>query len=216
MQKMKIRWNVFETNSSSTHSLQIAPKTVNDARDEVYARIRDQYKNFHDDNYFDPEDYIKDGVFYLKGFRIDDGEELGNVYYIITNWIAKIQYMAMFIYNYIYYFSDYDKETTRYYNRWDGSEKKYAEKTEVYQWFKGEVKRYASIHNIEIHDVIFDIEYDTYIENVEGCKNPIEGNGDIDIEDIKTMFELIMDDSYVLTYRDEAYSPYNRPQVIEL
>ena len=40
--------------------------------------------------------------------------------------------------------------------------------------------------------------------------------GDIDIEDIKTMFELIMDDSYVLTYRDEAYSPYSRPQVIEL
>ena len=60
------------------------------------------------------------------------------------------------------------------------------------------------------------IELPTYIENVEGCKNPIEGNGDIDIEDIKTMFELIMDDSYVLTYRDEAYSPYNRPQVIEL
>ena len=107
---MKIRWNVFETNSSSTHSLQIAPKTVNDARDEVYARIREQYKNFHDDNYFDPEDYIKDGVFYLKGFRIDDGEERCNVYYIITNWIAKIQYMAMFIYNYIYYFSDYDKD----------------------------------------------------------------------------------------------------------
>ena len=61
-----------------------------------------------------------------------------------------------------------------------------------------------------------DIEYDTYIENIEGCKNPIEGGRDIDLEDIKTMFELIMDDSYVLTYRDEAYSPYNRPQVIEL
>ena len=51
---------------------------------------------------------------------------------------------------------------------------------------------------------------------MEGCKNPIEGSGDIDIEDIKTMFELIMDDSYVLTYRDEAYSPYSKPQIIEL
>ena len=215
MQNIKIRWNVFETNSSSTHSLQIAQKTADEAREEVYARIREQYKNFHDDSYFDPEEYIKDGVFYLKGFRIDDGEEMGNVYYIITNWIAKIQYMAMFIHNYIYYFKDFDKDTAGY-RHWDDSVKPYAEKTEVYKWFKGEVKRYASIHNIVINDVVWDIDYSTYIENVVGCKDPIAGSGDIDIEDIKTMFGLIMADSYVLTYRDEAYSPYNRPQIIEI
>lgn len=215
MHNIKIRWNVFETNSSSTHSLQIANKTTEAAREEIYDRIREQYKNFYDDSFFDPDEYIKDGVFYLKGFNIDDGNEMGNVYYIITNWIAKIQYMAMFIHSYIYYFSDYKISSSRY-RFLDDSVKKYAEKTEVYKWFKGEVKRYASIHHIVINDVIWDIDYNTYIENVDGCKNPIEGGGDIDIEDIKTMFGLIMDDSYVLTYRDEAYSPYNKPQIIEI
>ena len=46
--KTQIRRGVFETNSSSTHSLQLAKQTLDEARKEVSKRIYDKYSGCED------------------------------------------------------------------------------------------------------------------------------------------------------------------------
>ena len=44
--KVQVRRGVFETNSSSTHSLQLAKQTLNEARKVVNKRIYDKYSEY--------------------------------------------------------------------------------------------------------------------------------------------------------------------------
>ena len=67
MSKIQIRRGVFETNSSSTHSLQITSKKIEDVRNDIYDRIRKQYNEFFNEDFFYVDEYIQDKTFYLKG-----------------------------------------------------------------------------------------------------------------------------------------------------
>ena len=93
--KIQIRKSVFETNSSSTHSLQVCKSTINSARDTILQLIIERYKG-NPYNVFNPKEYIdtENKTFTLKGLHIVDGEEQQDVYYIISNWIAKIHVIA--------------------------------------------------------------------------------------------------------------------------
>lgn len=210
--KYQIRQGVFETNSSSTHSIQISNMTIEEAKENARERIRKSYKDQSEDDWFDPDEYVNGDTLYIKGFDIEDGDEDRNVYYIINNWMAKIQYLAMYIYNYAYYLEDYDKEShnNRYYNH-DMFD--LFEKTSIYKWFKEEIIKYAKLHNITISNVVFDFKYDTYVEDVYGIEDPNK-NSIISNDSIKNMVNTIMQDDYILTYMDEAYRPYNKPLII--
>ena len=97
--KHQIRIGVFETNSSSSHSLQLCT-SINDARNFVADSIRRSYGGDRYDNTgFDEKDYIYDGKVHLRGLELEDGDEMGNVYYIVNNWMAKIQLIMMKAYD---------------------------------------------------------------------------------------------------------------------
>ena len=87
--KTQIRRGVFETNSSSTHSLQLAKQTLDEARKAVNKRIYDRY-SWCEDVIFDESEFLHDNTLILKGFKIEDSAEESSVYYIISNWVAKI------------------------------------------------------------------------------------------------------------------------------
>lgn len=97
--KRQVRRGVFETNSSSTHSLQLSKQTLDEARKAVQQRIYDKYS--WREKLFDESEFVYDNTFILRGFPIANGDEESCVYYIISNWVAKIQYLIMFLNHYI-------------------------------------------------------------------------------------------------------------------
>ena len=110
--KLQIRRNVFETNSSSTHSLQLSNKSLEEVKEYVNEQIKNKYNDKYDNSYsFDEERYIDDNVFLLLGFNIESSDESSCVYYIIKNWIAKIQYIAMILDGYIWRIDGYEMES---------------------------------------------------------------------------------------------------------
>ena len=52
--KIQIRRGVFETNSSSTHSLQITKGSIDSVRDNIFKAIIEQYKENIDNDMFNP------------------------------------------------------------------------------------------------------------------------------------------------------------------
>ena len=55
--KTQIRRGVFETNSSSTHSLQLNKQTLDEALKEVNQRILDNY-SFQEREFFDESEFL--------------------------------------------------------------------------------------------------------------------------------------------------------------
>ena len=54
--KLQIRRNVFETNSSSTHSLQLSNKSLEEVKECVNEQIKNKYNDKYDNSYsFDEE-----------------------------------------------------------------------------------------------------------------------------------------------------------------
>lgn len=93
--KVQIRKSVFETNSSSTHSLQISNNTADDIQKTLFELMcRDTPhtlpKNFE-------ASYIKNNVLELSGFKFVYGGESSDVYLVISNLMAKIQYLYMYM-----------------------------------------------------------------------------------------------------------------------
>lgn len=116
--KIQIRRGVFETNSSSTHSLQVTSGSLENAYDFVNARIIEKYgANMKESTGYDPSDYITkldDGtcILHLKGIDFGDGDESGCIYAIVKSWMAKVQYIAML-------FRSFKEDLPEYVNYWD-------------------------------------------------------------------------------------------------
>ena len=221
MSKIQIRRGVFETNSSSTHSLQITSKKIEDVRKDIYDRIRKQYNEFFNEDFFYVDEYIQDKTFYLKGFYIEDGDETGNVYYIVNNWVAKIQYMAMYIGDIIYADIKHDNPSLSY-NDYQKNSKAFItllENNELYKWFKEEIKKYADIHHVVIDEIVWDMQYESsYVECIDCDTNDINSTAadHLGKDDFKSMFSMVMQEGYSLTYMDEAYGPFEKPKIIVL
>ena len=200
--KLQIRRNVFETNSSSTHSLQLSNKSLEEVKEYVNEQIKNKYNDKYDNSYsFDEERYIDDNVFLLLGFNIEGSDESSCVYYIIKNWIAKIQYIAMLLDGYIWRIDGYDMES-----------KNDIMNVPVFKRFGELIKEYAKSKGINIDKVIYGMQNDTWVENFKfNDKEFLDDK--ITVERLEDLFNAIMKEDCILTYSDEAYSPYIAPSI---
>ena len=149
----------------------------------------------------------------LKGFHITSSEETACVYYIITNWVAKIQYLAMLLNEYVSNIDGFEKEIAKYKytNDWY-YQKPVLPKLNVYKRFVELIKEYSKSKGLEIKDVVFEMEESAWIEFFTfKDKNFFEEK--ITVNDLEDLFNTVMDDSYIITYSDEAYYPYATPSI---
>ena len=206
--RVQVRRGVFETNSSSTHSLQLNKQTLDEVRNAVSKRIYDKY-SCNENFVFDESDFLYDNSFILKGFPIVDSNEESCVYYIISNWVAKIQYLIMFLNHYIYNIKEYSFERNLY-----TSNNELMLHFKVYKRLVELIKEYAKTKGYDINSVVLDddIEDGTWIEKFDfNGKNIIESK--ITVELLENLFKTLMDDNCILTYCDEAYNPYISPSI---
>ena len=208
--KTQIRRGVFETNSSSTHSLQLVNQTLDEAKKEVNKRIYDKYFG-HNNSVFDESKFLHDNVLVLRGFNIESSNEESCVYYIISNWVAKIQYLIMFLDNYIYSIDEYSLIKNSYTTR-----KEIMANLKVYKRLVELIKEYAKIKGYKLDTIVLDdIETYIWIDSLKFNGNKIKEiiDSKITVESLDNLFNTLMDDNYVLTYCDEAYNPYISPSI---
>lgn len=208
--KTQIRRGVFETNSSSTHSLQLVNQTLDEAKKEVNKRIYDKYFG-HNNSVFDESEFLYDNVLVLKGFNIESSNEESCVYYIISNWVAKIQYLIMFLDNYIYSIDEYSLIKNSY-----TTNKEIMVNLKVYKRLVELIKEYAKIKGYKLDTIVLDdIETYIWIDSLKFNGNKIKKiiDSKITVESLDNLFNTLMDDNYVLTYCDEAYNPYISPSI---
>lgn len=207
--KIQIRRGLFETNSSSTHSLQLNKQTLDEARKVVNQRIYNKYSWHENENIvFDEFEFLNNDTLILKGFQIEDGAEESCVYYIISNWVAKIQYLIMFLNHYIHNIDEYSFEKYSY-----TPDKNIMLDFKVYKRLVELIKEYAKAKGYNINSIVLgDIEDGTWIECFDfNGKDIIESK--ITVELLENLFNTLMDDNYILIYCDEAYSPYISPSI---
>ena len=212
--KIQVRKGVFETNSSSTHSLQLAKQTVDEAKNVVSERIKELYE-YDAEPMFDESMYIDDDKLILKGFPITSSEETTCVYYIITNWVAKIQYLAMLLKEYTSNIDGFEEEAAKYkdMNSWCYQEQEsILQKLNVYKKFVELIKEYSKKKGLVIKDVVFEMEESTWVEFFT-FKDKNFLNEKITVNYLEDLFNTVMDDSYIITYSDEAYYPYATPSI---
>ena len=208
--KTQIRRGVFETNSSSTHSLQLAKQTLDEARKSVSERIYDKYSEY--ENFvFDESEFLHDNVLVLRGFNIESSGEESCVYYIISNWVAKIQYLIMFLDNYIDNIDEYSLIKNSY-----TTSKEIMVNLKVYKRLVELIKEYAKIKGYKLDTIVLDdIETYVWVDSFKFNDNKIKEiiDSKITVESLDNLFNTLMDDNYVLTYCDEAYNPYISPSI---
>ena len=219
--KIQIRQGVFETNSSSTHSLQIT-----ETQDEAYQRaicraIETEKKYTIKHLKFNANDYIKENNnLVLRGFEVADGYEECNIYYIISNWMAKIQYLAMVISQYIPIYTD----DIEYYG-WEPELDEDAQKeinsriivTDLYNDFVGVIKDYFKEINWKSDvTVTYDLKYHlwtNYVPKEGRLKDVIEERCGLTKDVIKEVFDEIMREEKTILYSDEAYCNLIEPEI---
>lgn len=219
--KIQVRQGVFETNSSSTHSLQIT-----ETQDEAYQvaicraiKTEKEYTIKHPK--FNAEDYMKDGNnLVLRGFEIADGNEECNIYYIISNWMAKIQYLAMVISQYISIYTG----DIEYYG-WEPELDEDAQKeinsriivTDLYNDFVGVIKDYFKEINWKNDvTVTYDLKYHlwtNYVPKEGRLKDVIEEKCELTKDVIKELFDEVMREEKTILYSDEAYCNLIEPEI---
>ena len=205
--KTQIRRGVFETNSSSTHSLQLAKQTLDEARKAVHKRIYDKYSG-HENVVFSESEFLHDNALILRGFPITDGDDASCIYYIISNWVAKIQYLIMLLNHYIYNIDEYSLIDSSY-----KTDKETMVNFKVYKRLVELIKEYAKTKGYNLDAVVLDdIEDGVWIEDFDFNGKDIT-ESKITVESLENLFNTLMDDNYVLTYCDEAYSPYISPSI---
>lgn len=211
----QIRRGVFETNSSSTHSLTISDKPLKDIQSEIINEIVDYYTTKSEDE--DDDLYIKDDILLLEGIDIEDGDERQNIYYVIKSWPVKIQYLAMFLDYEKYYLEGFDEDFKSQGCTPYGRSKYDISKNIVYKRFVELAKDYYKSKGYEILGVVNKLDYGAYVEFVSyEVNNIIKPNivlddGMITVESFEKFFKTIMDDNHTITYKDIAYHSSNPP-----
>ena len=181
--KTQIRRCVFETNSSSTHSLQITKGGIEEAKNDII-------KNMFSTRIVKYKSQINGSTITITGLKCEDGGESEDIYTIVTGWEAKLQYVASHLYG---IYEDYEESDIE----------------NLKELFTKCVIDIANRYGVTIDTVVYDIQYTAWAEDIY---TP-EGNDGIDddfeeLENVETFINTVMDDSYVLTYGSEAYSSY--------
>ena len=82
----------------------------------------------------------------------------------------------------------------------------------VFKRFGELIKEYAKSKGINIDKVIYGMQNDTWVENFKfNDKEFLDDK--ITVERLEDLFNTIMKDDCILTYSDEAYSPYIAPSI---
>lgn len=205
--KTVIRSRVWETNSSSTNSIHIV------GRDKPLDYINERIKKIYtrDDNIgdpsFDADDYISDGIFYLLGLEFETDSEISCTYYVLYNWIAKIQYLAMVLWSICW-----KEEILSGFETWDH----YIENEEIESYLTKNSKTYRKFVSLIIEEsnkrgvlvkgVKFKLENETYLDDYSTitCSN---------VEELEEMFRNALNDDKTLIFCDEAYHPSSGPDI---
>lgn len=188
--KIQIRRNVFETNSSSTHSLQL----TNRDKDGIIRFIQERNEQDLSERTILPESFIHGKTLYLEGFEIPSGGEEGNVYCVIQSWAAKLQYLAMYI----------ESEQPFNYDDCVNDIKDFA------------LKQYQS-HGYDITNVEFVIDHElswydgecSEIPNFNMCRQSLE-TSELRQEAMKNF----MADDVSMIYMDEAYHGWEPTEIL--
>ena len=187
--KFQIRRGVFETNSSSTHSLQITKGGIEEAKIDIiknmFTSIIKKYKS-----------QINGSTITITGIECESGGDSKDIYTIITGWEAKLQYVASHLYGIYEDYKESDIEKLK-------------------EIFTKCVIDIANKHDVKIDTVVYDVQYTTwseYIYTPEGTDKIDEDFEDLD--NVEIFINTVMDDSFVLTYGSEAYSSYEGKKIV--
>lgn len=211
----QIRRGVFETNSSSTHSLTISAKPLKNIQSDIINEMIKYYQTKCEDE--EDDLYIEDGVLKLEGIYIEDGDERQNVYYIIQSWAAKIQYLAMFLRSEAWYLEGFSEDFKAQGCTPYGRSECDITKNIVYKRFMELVKEYYKTKGYKISAVVNDFQHSTWVEFIsDEVNNIIKPNIDLDneiitVEKIEKIFKTVMDDNHTIIYKDIAYNPWDPP-----
>lgn len=181
--KFQIRRGVFETNSSSTHSLQITKGGIEEAKNDII-------KNMFSTCITKYKSQINGSTITITGIECEDGGESEDIYTIITGWEAKLQYIASHL---CCIYEDYEESDIE----------------EFKKLFTKCVIDIANKHGVTIDTVVYDVQHTAWTEDIYTPAGTDEIDDDFeDLENVETFINTVMDDSFVLTYGSEAYSSY--------
>lgn len=102
--KLQIRQGCFETNSSSSHSLQVVDSSRENTIDVFIKMLSTDIKYWDDEK--EHNQYVKDGKLHLIGMKGASGGEDSDVYLVLTKWLPKIQYLYSFIFKKLKYLDE--------------------------------------------------------------------------------------------------------------
>jgi len=214
--KRQIRKSVFETNSSSTHSLQIvkpdeAQKIVFET---IKEKLQDSFGIYGGDN--DKRDFIDYNTLILRGFIEESGNESSLVANIISDPIIKIQYIFSLLYRYLkvtYFFrqrGEYEYERERVPETLN--ENAFIEQTQEYGYFKDSVLNY--LKNSDDYSCITSLKFDENKVEVWNEETPYDYQDCATKDKFMKMFNDIMDDDKSILLMDEPYNMYGTPNII--
>lgn len=93
--KLQIRPRIFETNSSSTHSLTCCESNkIEDTIKHIFWKNIDEHEFDYGLNF---DDY--DNIVVVEGLDLPSGYEESSVYIIFMNWEAKVQVLLNYLFN---------------------------------------------------------------------------------------------------------------------
>jgi len=206
--KQQIRIGVFETNSSSTHSMQLVDTTNQDPleiiKDIIMQKYGDQCRN---PDYYTPD--IRDNVLYLHSVELSESDENTVAICVFQSLFAKIEYLFMDLLSYKYNFNTYNETFNKYSSEFDI--KTMVETSTTYKYFSDAVLDFlkkkhknASIDKISLEDY-------QYFEGTYGDV-PIFTQDEItDKKKIREKVFKILNDKYAIMDKDIAYYPYQTP-----
>ena len=208
--KNQIRRGVFETNSSSTHSLQLTKKDRESINKFIAKDIEESYNN----DEYDVDTFYDNAVVTLKGLYIPDGDENSNVYVSVSSWEGKIQFLAMQIFK-EYSYSHYGDRFVDY--AWENSD--------VAKEFMKCVKECYESKGYKVERVEFDTsesEEGVWFDDDASLGGELEEfikvKGDTfeckTAEDVRKLFDKIVYGDESFLFVDKAYSPYEKPTII--
>ena len=193
--KKQIRQGIFETNSSSSHSLQIVPS--DQVQNIVFVQLIELIanSNYIEDSYEDRS--ITEDTLILTGFELESGDESSYVAQIIKSPICKIQYIFNVLCNKVFGWKEISAEKL--------------EQTEEYKWFKSKVldflsKEYPGITKININPI-----QELYIPEYDKDFGMSDFNSE---EEFNKAFDKVMSKDFCILLTDTPYSMWEAPKIL--
>ena len=208
--RIQIRRGVFETNSSSTHSLQLTKKD----RDSINKFIVKDIEESYGGDEYNADTFYDDGVVILRGLYIPDGDENSNVYVSVSSWEGKIQFLAMQIFKEFCY-SHYEYDSPSVNRLWENSDvaKEFMKCVKECYESKG-----YSVESVEVDISEDGVWFDDDVNLGSRSKEFRKVNSDTfeckTAEDVRKLFDKIVYGDESFLFMDKAYSPYEKPTII--